>query len=379
MAVNPPGPNTRATPRSPSERSGCRRSASTRMPIFRASLAQALPTAPKPTMASVLPFSISTSYFDHSRCCWLARMRRPCWKKCSMPKMANSASGCAYTPRAFETMTSLATKSGMSTRSRPASNECTQRKPGPRLLQTAAKGGVAPARAEYNITSASGAACAIAWRSCATVKFIPGCSASMARAGRSGGHTASTLIRLIQRGSGRASIIPRPGLLFAWMVGLFGVPLQLRRIEVDRAQVAGGVALGLILEVRRVGIAALAASGHRARGDGGAEINASHEAVAAAAVDALGARILARRERGQRAPDGGGEFDRRAGQAVIEFRMRDGIVQALEAVDLAPGRLPASEVRGQLVHRRRKRVEQLLRRCLRGHVGGVILDRAPRG
>ena len=43
------------------------------------------------------------------------------------------------------------------------------------------------------------------------------------------------------------------------MVFPFGVPLELGRVEVDFPQVAGAVPLGLIVEVLRFRVAALAA------------------------------------------------------------------------------------------------------------------------
>ena len=51
------------------------------------------------------------------------------------------------------------------------------------------------------------------------------------------------------------------------MIAPLDVPLELVGPEVDGPQIAGGVALGLVVEVRRVGIAALAAGGDGAGAD----------------------------------------------------------------------------------------------------------------
>ena len=75
--------------------------------------------------------------------------------------------------------------------------------------------------------------------------------------------------------------------LLPGIVGPLGVPLELLRVEVDLAQVAGGVALGLIVEVLRGDVAAQAAGGDGAGAHAVlAELDGGHEAVAARAVDA---------------------------------------------------------------------------------------------
>ena len=62
---------------------------------------------------------------------------------------------------------------------------------------------------------------------------------------------------------------------------------ELVGVEIDRAQIAGGVALRLIGEMRRARVAAFAARGDRDRADARAEFDHRDEAVAAGAVLAL--------------------------------------------------------------------------------------------
>jgi hypothetical protein len=95
------------------------------------------------------------------------------------------------------------------------------------------------------------------------------------------------------------------------------VPAQLVRVEIDLAQIAGRVALGLVVEVRRARVAALAAGADGAGADAGAELDGSDEAVAAQAVIALGPVLPARAERGERAPGAGGEADGMLGAASL--------------------------------------------------------------
>src|SRR4029077_11682954 len=88
----------------------------------------------------------------------------------------------------------------------------------------------------------------------------------------------------------------------AGMVLPFDVRLYLRLVEVDLTQIAAGVARRLIVEVRRLRIAALAAGGHRPRAQAVAELDDGDEAVAAGAVHLLRPLVGARAERGERAP-----------------------------------------------------------------------------
>src|SRR5690349_1787312 len=93
--------------------------------------------------------------------------------------------------------------------------------------------------------------------------------------------------------SRRPALLPR--LVFA-----LGVTLQILSVEVHVAEVAGGVALRLIVEVLRSRNAVEAAGRHRLGLDAIAEFNGGDEAVAARAVPLLGARIRAGAERRQR-------------------------------------------------------------------------------
>src|SRR5579883_2685766 len=80
------------------------------------------------------------------------------------------------------------------------------------------------------------------------------------------------------------------------MVFALGVPLQLLAVEVDLAQVAGGVALGLVVEVLRLGMAAFAAAGDGAGAHARAEFDYRNEAVAAGPVPFLRAGVRPRAE-----------------------------------------------------------------------------------
>ena len=99
----------------------------------------------------------------------------------------------------------------------------------------------------------------------------------------------------VQRADGVAALSFRGGIRF-------GVALELVAVEVDFAQGAGGVARGLVVEVRRFGVAAFTAGGDGPGADGGAEFDDGDEAVAAGAVPLLGAGVGARAEGGERAP-----------------------------------------------------------------------------
>ena len=63
------------------------------------------------------------------------------------------------------------------------------------------------------------------------------------------------------------------------MVFPFGVVLELIAVEVHLAQVAGGVALGLVVEMLRLGVAAFAASGDCQGMNLGAEFHYRNEAI----------------------------------------------------------------------------------------------------
>src|ERR1017187_6691859 len=130
------------------------------------------------------------------------------------------------------------------------------------------------------------------------------------------------------------------------MVFPLRVSLELLAIEVDLAQFTCAVTFGLIVEVRGRRIAALAAGRHGHGADALAELDHGDEAVAARAKPLLGARVGARGERRQRSPMRGGEADGNAGPRVVK-RLDDVAGEALESIDLAPWRLPASEVGGR--------------------------------
>src|SRR5262245_27881913 len=104
-----------------------------------------------------------------------------------------------------------------------------------------------------------------------------------------------------------------PGVIFA-----LDVALQLLAVEIHLAQIAGRVARGLIAEVRRLGIAALAAGRDRPRAHPVAELDDGHEAVAARAVHLVRPRIRARAEGRQRSPPRRREADREARAGVVE-------------------------------------------------------------
>src|SRR5450759_1806987 len=139
------------------------------------------------------------------------------------------------------------------------------------------------------------------------------------------------------------------------MVFPLGVSPELRAVEVDLAQFARAVPLGLIVEVRGCRMAALSACRHGPGPHAVAELDHGDEAVAAGAIPLLRARVGACRERGQRSPLRGREADGDAGSRVVE-RLDDIAGEALESIDVAPWRLPAPEIGGEPVGRRRERL-----------------------
>src|ERR1017187_3983231 len=143
------------------------------------------------------------------------------------------------------------------------------------------------------------------------------------------------------------------------MVFPLRVFLELLAVEVDLAQFARAVAFGLIVEVRGSRMAALTAGRHRPGAHTFAELDHGDEAVAAGAIPLFGARVGARGERSQRSPLRGGEAHGDARPRVVE-RLDDVAGEALESIDLAPWRLPASEVGGDPVGCRGERLQQLL-------------------
>src|SRR3989442_15448238 len=126
------------------------------------------------------------------------------------------------------------------------------------------------------------------------------------------------------------------------VVFALGVTYQLRAIEVHRPQITGGVPPRLVVEVWVAGMAALAAGGDRPGAHAVPELDHGHEAVAAGPVPALRPRVGAGAEGRQRSPPRRGEGHGDARSRVAE-RLDDVAGQTLEAVDVAPGRLPAPE------------------------------------
>src|SRR5204863_5253040 len=105
---------------------------------------------------------------------------------------------------------------------------------------------------------------------------------------------------------------------------------------------ARGIPLGLVVEMRRWERAAFATGGNRLRVHAVAELDDGDEAVPARAVPLLGIRIRTGAERGERAPTARRERHRDARAGVVEVR-RDVVVDPLEAIDVAPRRLPRAE------------------------------------
>src|ERR1019366_6626725 len=121
------------------------------------------------------------------------------------------------------------------------------------------------------------------------------------------------------------------------MVFPLRVSLELLTVEVDLAQLAGAVALGLIVEVRGSRMAALAAGRHGPGAHAFAKLDHGDEAVAAGAIPFFSARVGVGGERSQRSPLRGGEADGNARRRVVE-RLDDVAGEALESIDLAPWR-----------------------------------------
>src|SRR5580704_15278175 len=96
------------------------------------------------------------------------------------------------------------------------------------------------------------------------------------------------------------------------MVFSLGMALEVGAIEIDLSQVASAVALGLIVKVRRRGMAALTAGGNGSRPHAIAKLDHGDEAVSAGAIPFRGSWVRARPEGCQRSPRGGRETDRNA-------------------------------------------------------------------
>src|ERR1043165_1362834 len=149
------------------------------------------------------------------------------------------------------------------------------------------------------------------------------------------------------------------------MVDALGMSNQLPRIEVHRPQVPGGVPLGLIREVFRLRISRLSARGNRSRTHRvRSELDDGDEAVSAYPIALLRIRWPASRERRERADRASGEHHWNARSGVVESLV-DIVIDALEAIDVAPGRLPGAEVVGQAIRGRGKALNQAWRRAAR--------------
>src|SRR3954471_4342454 len=127
--------------------------------------------------------------------------------------------------------------------------------------------------------------------------------------------------------------------------------LDVRAVEVDVPQIPRTVPFRLIVEVRRRGVAALAACGDGLRAHFFSKLDHGNEAVPARPVPILCAGVGARSERRKRSPDGRGEAHGNARPLILE-RLDNIACEALETVDVAPGRLPRSEVSCKPVRRR---------------------------
>ncbi len=107
-------------------------------------------------------------------------------------------------------------------------------------------------------------------------------------------------------------------------------------------------------------MAALATGGDGLRAHLVAELDHGDEAVAAGAVPLLRPGVWARSEGGERAPAEEVKPTGMLGAGVVEG-LNDIAGEALEAIDVAPGRLPGSEVGCESVGGGRERLQQLVR------------------
>src|SRR5262249_36827092 len=119
-------------------------------------------------------------------------------------------------------------------------------------------------------------------------------------------------------------------------------------IEIDLTQISGRITIGFVVKMRRLRIAALAAGSNRFGLNSFPKFDDRNEAVSTRAIHPLRTAITIRAKRRDGAPNAGCETDRCARPAVCE-RMDNVIRDALEAVDLAPRRFPASKICGQFV------------------------------
>src|SRR5271168_3171589 len=121
------------------------------------------------------------------------------------------------------------------------------------------------------------------------------------------------------------------------MIRPLRMPLQLLGIEVNLAQTPTCIPRGLIVEVRRLWIAALAASSHRPRPDLIPKLHHRNKAVPAGAIPLLGSGVLPRAKRSQRSPQRRNKRNRNARACVVKG-LHDVASQPLKAIDLSPRR-----------------------------------------
>src|ERR1700678_1681335 len=121
------------------------------------------------------------------------------------------------------------------------------------------------------------------------------------------------------------------------------VGLHFLRGKQHVAELPRGVHLGLVGEMRRGGVAAFAAGHDGLCVNRRAEFDGGNEAVARRTVDPFGLARLCRVEGGQGAPLGRREPYRQTWLGIVEG-LYDVVGAALKAVDLSPGRLPATEI-----------------------------------
>ncbi len=145
------------------------------------------------------------------------------------------------------------------------------------------------------------------------------------------------------------------------MIFPFGMPFELSRVEVDLPQVADAIPLCFVIEVGRSRTTAFASGGYGSGSDSVAKFDHGDEAVPAVPVPLFGSGVGSCGEGGERSPLRGSEADRNAGGRIAEA-WGDVVVQALEAVDVAPRCLPRAKVLGEFIRRICKPLKELVGR-----------------
>src|SRR5678816_3344699 len=123
---------------------------------------------------------------------------------------------------------------------------------------------------------------------------------------------------------------------------------------------------------------ALAAGGDGARRHAVPELHGGDKAVPAGAIPLPGTRIGPGPKRGERAPSRRRERHRAAHPGVVKC-LHDAAVVALEAVDLAPGRLPGAELLREQPAGLNERIQTLSHGRTINHVIGDRLAGLARG